>query len=636
MTEFIQISVDGLVVGAVYALVAVGFSIIFRVTGVINLAQGGFVALGALAGYTMTQTLGLPAIVGLPLAAVLTALFGLVIGSATFVPALSKLSNSNILMITVGILTLIEGLAFLLWGSQPYAPPPFSGEVPVSIGAVSIPTQAFWVLGTTVIVLSGLWYLLAHTRVGRALRACSENPVAASLVGINVPRATGLSFMMAAGLAAIAGIVLAPTTTVQFDSGSLFTISGFIAVVIGGLTSTMGALAGGLLLGLVTQLATAYVSSLFSSAITVLILLAVLIWRPGGLIQSKVTRRQDVREDKRVWGHILRFPTRTAYWGALAGLVVAIVLPLAITSTGIMSSLSIAAIQFIALIGLDLLMGYCGQVSLGQAGFMAIGGYAAGYLAVTYGTSPIIGIFVGMVVSLVCALALAVVTLRLRGLYLALATLAFSLLVDSGAVGFIDITGGPSGLVGIPSFSVGGFTFDTPISMYYLALGINVVVLLLLFGGLKSRFGRAISAIRTDQMAASALGVNVVRYKLVVFSISAILASLSGSLYAFSFNFLSPDMVGATQSLQLVAMMVIGGEATLIGPFFGCLLLTMLPTIFQPLAYYKTLFSGALLIACFLYLPQGIYGTLAERLVRWRSSTPKAPAVPGATVGRME
>lgn len=115
MIELIQISVDGLVVGAVYALVAVGFSIIFRVTGVINLAQGGFVGLGALSGYTMTQTLGLPAIVGLPLAVVATALFGLVIGSVTFVPALRKLSNSNILMITVGILTMIEGLSFLLW-----------------------------------------------------------------------------------------------------------------------------------------------------------------------------------------------------------------------------------------------------------------------------------------------------------------------------------------------------------------------------------------------------------------------------------------------------------------------------------------------------------------------------------------
>lgn len=628
MIEFIQICVDGLVVGAIYALIALGFSIVYRVTGAISLAQGGFVIVSALAGFTFTEMLGMPPIVGLPLAVVLTTIFGTVLGAVTFVPALSRLSNSNVLMITVGMLTLLEGLSFIVWGSQPYAPPPFSGENPISIGSVRIPTQDFWVLATVAVVLAGLWYLIGHTRLGRALRACSENPVAASLVGVNVPRVTVLSFMLATALAAIAGVVVAPTTTLQFDIGGLFTISGFIAVVIGGLSSSAGALVGGLLLGLATQLATAYVSSLFSSAIALLILLGVLVWRPGGLIRSKVVRRLDVRDEKRVQGHLLRFPPRTAMWLAVAGLVIALALPHFITSRGVMSSLTIAAIQFIALIGLDLLMGYCGQVSLGHAGFMAIGGYTAGYLVINYDVHPLLGILAGMGLSLVCALVLAVVTLRLRGLYLALATLAFSLLVDSCAVGFIDITGGPSGLVGVPSFSMAGFDFDTPVSMYYLAVGVSVIVLLLLFGGLRSRFGRALIAIRTDQMAAGALGVNVVRHKLVVFSISAVLASLSGSLYAFSFNFLSPDMVGVNKSFELVSMMVIGGEGTLVGSLFGCILLTLLPTIFQSLAYYKTLASGLLLIVCFLYLPQGIYGAFAERLVRWTSrSRPSGAAL---------
>lgn len=619
MTEFIQIGIDGLVVGTIYALIALGFSIVYRVTGAISLAQGGFVILSALVGFTFTETLGMPALVGLPLAVVITTIFGTVLGALTFVPALSRLSNSNVLMITVGMLTLLEGLTFILWGSQPYAPPPFSGGDPVSIGSVRIPTQDFWVFATVAVVLAGLWYLIGYTRLGRALRACSENPTAASLVGVNVTRVTVLSFMLATALAAIAGVVVAPTTTLQFDTGGLFTISGFIAVVIGGLSTSGGALVGGLLLGLATQLATAYMSSLFSSAIALLILLGVLVWRPGGLIRSGVVRRQDVREEKRVLGHLLRFPPKTAMWLSVVGLAIALGLPFVVTSSGVMSSLTIAAIQFIALIGLDLLMGYCGQVSLGQAGFMAIGGYTAGYLVINFNFPPLLAILAGMGLSLVCALILAVVTLRLRGLYLALATLAFSLLVDSFAVGFIDITGGPSGLVGVPSFSIAGFDFDTSLSMYYLAVGVSVVVLLMLFGGLRSRFGRAIIAIRTDQMAASALGVNVVRYKLVVFSISAVLASLSGSLYAFSFNFLSPDMVGVNKSFELVSMMVIGGEGTLIGSLFGCILLTLLPTIFQSLAYYKTLASGLLLILCFLYLPQGIYGAFAQRLVRWTS-----------------
>lgn len=616
MVEFIQICIGGLLVGTIYALVALGFSLIYRVTGVVNLAQGGFAVLGALVGYTFGQEFGLPPVVALVGAVVVTTVGGALLGSVTFVPGLRKLSNANVLMLTVGILTLLEGFSLVVWGSQPYAMPPFSGEEPVDLWGIRIPTQAFWIVGTAVAVIVALWLLITRTRLGRALRACAENQTAATLMGIDVKRMTIFSFALATAIAAIAGVVVAPTTTLQFDTGRLFTISGFIAVVIGGISSFPGAIVGGLLLGLATQLATAYVSSLFSSAIALIILLTILVWSPTGLIVSRVTRRQDVRDEARVWGHVVRLAPPVAWIAAGVGIAIALCLPAVLDSPAIVSSLTIAAILFIALIGLDLLMGYTGQVSLGQAGFMAIGGYTSGYLAINHEIAPVLGIVAGMALSLVCALVLSFVTLRLRGLYLALATLAFGLLVDSCAVGFIDVTGGPSGMVGIPSFSVGTLTFDTPASMYYLVVGINIVLLFVFFGALRSSFGRALQAIRTDQMAASALGIDIVRYKLVVFLISAALASLSGSLLAFSFNFLSPEMVGTNRSLELVSMLVIGGEGTLVGPVFGSILLTLLPTVFQPLALYKTFFSGGLLILCFLYLPHGIYGVLASWLNR--------------------
>jgi branched-chain amino acid transport system permease protein len=299
---------------------------------------------------------------------------------------------------------------------------------------------------------------------------------------------------------------------------------------------------------------------------------------------------------------------------AALAVIVAVFIPLVVTDNGIMSSLVIAAILFMMLMGLDVLMGYAGQVSLGQAGFMAIGGYTSGYLAITYEVSPVLSILAGIAVSLACALVLSLVTLRLRGLYLALATLAFGLLIDSCAVGFIDITGGPSGLVGIPSFSVAGFTFASPRAMYYLVLALDIVILLALFGAMRSGFGRALRAIRSDQLAAAALGIDTLRYKLAAFLISVTLASLAGSLYAFFFNFLAPEMVGTSRSLELVAMLIIGGESTLVGGLFGALLLTLLPVIFAPLAIYKTFASGALLVASFLHLPQGIYGALLQSL----------------------
>jgi branched-chain amino acid transport system permease protein len=247
---------------------------------------------------------------------------------------------------------------------------------------------------------------------------------------------------------------------------------------------------------------------------------------------------------------------------------------------------------------------------------MAVGGYTAAILATHYGWPPLLGTLAGLLLSLACALALSLVTMRLRGHYLALATLAFGLVVDSLTVGMTETTGGPSGLVGIPSFSVAGFEFDTPLKMYYLVAVLLVVLVLGLLGGIRGSFGRALQAVRTDQTAAAALGINVPRYKMAAFAISAALASLSGSLYAFFFHFLSPEMVGTQRSLEMIAMLVVGGEGTLVGPVFGVALLTLLPQIFQPLAIYKTLAAGALLVITVRYLPGGIFGTAAARFSR--------------------
>jgi branched-chain amino acid transport system permease protein len=402
----------------------------------------------------------------------------------------------------------------------------------------------------------------------------------------------------------------------QFDTGRLFTISGFVAAAIGGIMSFPGAIIGGLFLGLATQLATAYISSLFSNAIALIILLAVLIFRPSGLVQGSVARRQDTRDEVKAVGHAASLPASLALPLAALALAIAILVPFVVTDNGILSGLVIALILFMALMGLDVLMGYAGQVSLGQAGFMAIGGYTSGYLAINYSLPSLLSIFAGIGMSLACALILSVVTLRLRGLYLALATLAFGLLVDSCAVGFLDITGGPSGLVGIPSFSVAGFEFATPRAMYFVVLALDVIILAGLAGAMRSGFGRALKAIRSDQMAAAALGINIIRYKLAAFLISVTLASLAGSMYAFFFNFLSPEMVGTARSLELVAMLIVGGESTLFGGLLGALLLTLLPTVFQPLAIYKTFAAGALLVASFLYLPQGLYGAVVQATIR--------------------
>ena len=621
----IQIVIGGLLQGSLFALVALGFALVFRMTGVINLSQGAFCVLGALICYSLQETLRLPvplAILGSVLASLL---FGLALGAAVFVPALSRLPNSSMLMLTAGLLSFIQGLMLVHWGGDPYALRPLSGEAPVQVLGMRVPSQGFWIAGTAAIVIAAFWYLFARTNLGKALQASAENPTAARLMGIDVERMAVMSFGLAAAIGALGGIMVAPILAVQFDTSQFFTISGFIAVAIGGMGSFVGAVVGGLVLGVAEQLAAGYISGLFSSGLALGLLLVTLLWKPSGLFAIGRARRSDVREELHVHPAIVRLRGRGAAALGLGVLAVILVLPLLVRDPGLMGSLVITGILFIGVLGLDVLMGFAGQVSLGQGGFMAIGGYVAAILATTYGWPPLAGIAIGCAASLVCALLLSLATMRLRGHYLALATLAFGLVVDSLDVGMMQTTGGPSGLVGIPSLEVGGFSFDSDRSVYYLVVGIIVVLVLALIGGTRSAFGRAMMAIRADRLAAGALGINVARVKLAAFAISAVLASLAGSLYAFYFHYLSPEMVGTQRSFEMITMLVIGGEGTLVGPLLGVALLTLLPTLVQSLALYKILAEGLLLVLAFSFLPEGMFGGLARLAARLHER--RAPAL---------
>ena len=620
MREAVEIAVGGVLAGSVFALVAVGFTLVYNVMGVPNLAQGAFVVLGALSMYSLETQFRWPLLAAALGSAAIAALVGGAMERLVIRPALHRLPTSGMLILMVGLLILFEGASLVIWGSQPYSIPTFSGERPVALAGVRIPTQGFWIVGLTAAIVVLLWYVLTRTVFGKALRACAENPLAASLMGVHVSRMTLFSFAVGAAIGAIGGEVLGPVTSIEFDTGRFFTNSGFIAFALGGMGSFFGAIVGGLGLGLVQQLTAGYISSLFSTTLTLVLLLAVLIWRPGGILGSGTARREDVREfTAHSWGAVVRLKGPVAWALAVCGAIVVGTLPLFLGGTGLTGSLVITGILFIGVLGLDLLMGYAGQVSLGHAGFMAVGGYTAAILATRSGLAPLAATGAGIALSLAVALVLSLVTARLRGLYLALATLAFGLLVDSVTVGLTGLTGGPSGLVGIPSFSLGGYVFASPLSNYYLVWGVVGALVIALANLARSGYGRALRATRADQTAARALGIQVPRYKVSVFLLSAALASLAGSLYAFHFHFLSPEMVSTSRSLEMITMLILGGEGTLVGPLVGVALLTLLPAAFQPLAVYKTLAEGILLVLIMLYLPTGIFGGLLSSLQRLAS-----------------
>jgi branched-chain amino acid transport system permease protein len=630
-----NILIGGVITGAIYALLAVGYSLIFSVSGALNLAQGAFVAFGALVMYAFTHNAGLPVPVAfIASLAVVCAAVG-IIEWTVIRPAVTQISHSSLLMMMGGLLTAFEGAAFLIWGSTPISLNQFSGSKPVTLGGLSIPTQGFWVVGAMLAAVAALGLVLMRTRWGRGLRATSENITAARLMGVPVDRMILVSFVAAAALGVIGGAVIAPLTSLDYSSMANYTNEGLIAVSLGGLGSVYGSVAGGLVLGIVEALVSGYVSSLFSTTISLIILIGIIFFRPQGLIGRVRGRRMDVAE--RTSGRVYappKLPRRLSLSGSAVVIIVMAFLPDIIPS-GDMRAVNITGIFCLTIIGLDLLSGIAGQVSLGQAGFMAIGGYMTAVLTTHYHVPTLLALLAGCGGSVLVAVILGLVCGRLRGMYLAITTLAFGILIEGLANG-LSITGGPSGVGGIPPLTVGSFQFDTDNSFFYLIWIIVGIALILSVNLVRSNRGRILRAMHGDQVGARSLGLRVTRAKVAVFAISACMASIAGSLYADYFRYLSPDQVGSAESLQLITMLVIGGMGTLFGPLIGVALLTYLPIAFQPLANYSTLVTGVLLVAFLRYLPAGLWGGVLEIVTRGvsRWGPPKQPqATMPATAG---
>ncbi|MEJ2069152.1 MAG: branched-chain amino acid ABC transporter permease [Syntrophobacterales bacterium] len=231
--------------------------------------------------------------------------------------------------------------------------------------------------------------------------------------------------------------------------------------------------------------------------------------------------------------------------------------------------LNIIGIHALLVVGLNLLLGYAGQISLGHAAFFGLGAYTSGILTATYGVNPWLALPVGLVVAGVAAFLVGVPALKLRGYYLAMATLGFGIIVYIIFNQTQELTGGPSGLSGIPSLSLGSFSLDSPDRLFILIWLILWVILILSANLVDSRLGRAVRALHESEPAAQSLGVNTFRAKLLIFVWSALYAALAGSLYAHTLNFIAPSSFGFMFSIKLVTMVVVGGMPASGDPCWG-------------------------------------------------------------------
>ena len=256
-------------------------------------------------------------------------------------------------------------------------------------------------------------------------------------------------------------------------------------------------------------------------------------------------------------------------------------------------------------LGLSLLMGYAGQISLGHAAFFGLGAYSSGVLTVRYGLPPIAGFAFGILLAAAVAYLVGKPTLRLKGHYMAVATLGFGeiLFILFNELSFL--TGGPSGLSGIPALAVGGLPVEGP-AYLYLVWGLVILLLLFSLNVINSRVGRALRAVHGSELAAGAMGVDASRYKVQVFVLSAVYASMGGSLYAHFISFISPSSFSLMFSILLLMMVVVGGTGTLWGALLGAAVLTLLPEYLRGLEDFETLAYGAILMTVLLFMPKGI------------------------------
>ncbi len=287
--QLLQYLLSGLTVGAIYALVALGFSIIYNASQVINFAQGEFVMIGGMATVSLIAT-GLP----LPIAAALATAATTLVGLALEKFAVERVRGESVvtlIIITIGASILLRGLAGLVWDKNLHALPAFSGERPIAIGGATIVPQSLWVIGVTLAVVAALWWFFNRTLHGKAMLATSHNRLAAQLVGISVRRVLLVSFGLSAALGALAGILIAPITFTAWDVGVMLGLKGFAAAILGGLGSGPGAVLGGLALGLLESLSAGYVSSAYKDVIAFGIMLAVLVLMPSGLLGRRSAER---------------------------------------------------------------------------------------------------------------------------------------------------------------------------------------------------------------------------------------------------------------------------------------------------------------------------------------------------------
>ena len=660
MTIVLEQLVNGISIGMVYALIALGYTMVYGILRMINFSHGEVFMVGGFVGWlVITGLLALPGgpvpglvivFVALALAMAVCGALGYGIERFAYRP-LRNARSIGVIISGLGVSLFLQTAAILVFGAR-FKLVETGRLIPnawaVSIGTVTIPFVRVLIVAVALGLMVGLEYFVHRTRWGRATRATAQDLEAAAFVGVDVNRVVSLVYVLGSALAGVGGVLVALLfTQVDFAFGFFIGIKAFTSAVIGGIGNIRGALLGGLVLGIVEAVATGFISSTYKDVITFVLLAGVLLLRPTGLLGRPLRVREAVATTvpgvrSRQWGEALRAPLAAAFRllgridgriGVAVGVAVVLLVPQVVERPYFLRVAASIGLAVVLTASLNVVAGWAGLLSLGHVGFYAVGAYVFAFLA-----SPHFGVHLPFLAAMACAglaagvfgLLIGTVSLRLRGDYLAMVTLAFAEIVRNLLISLdrpVNLTGGSNGILNLDVPSVGWIEVRELVDFYYLIWIFALLALGALARLRRSKVGRAWLAIREDEVAAGNMGVPSFRYKLLAFTVAAVLAAMTGSVFAAWQGSVFPESFTIQQTAILYAMLVVSGAAGMPGIVVGAAALTILPEWLRDYGIYRMLLLGALLVMVMRYRPQGFFAAIPRR-----SAAPAAEDAP--EVGR--
>jgi branched-chain amino acid transport system permease protein len=639
VTSLLQQIFNALALGGMYLLVALGITLIYGLTRVVNFAQGEMVTLGAFVCFALTQA-GVPFGLALVATVVLVGAGSEVLDIGLFRRTITRPFNGFV--ISLGLIVALEAAYAIIWPQSSYSiPAPFSGVWEVA--GLHLDQARVLLLVVTIVVSGALLLALEKTPVGSAVRAAAENRMAARVLGVRVGRLTALTFMTGSGLAALAGGLLG--TIFQFNSvfGGRFLVAGFAVAIIGGLGSVRGAVVAALIISLAETLGGAYISLPWSTAFSLLAMVVMIMWRPRGLFRGTESGDSVMSAEEALsfgagasvpkTGGDRRARVTTVLVPRLfliAAVVVVALAPFFIPTSKLLSEVTYAMIIATAAYGMWFVFRYAGVFSIAQAAFMGIGAYSSALAVTHWNLTFWLQLPLAIVLGALTAALMGVVALRTSGSYFLIVTFALTELVVNVLNNWQSFTGGSLGLVqpARPTPFGDAIDFTDPYNFFWFVLALLLAVIAVAHLAGRSAFGRRLTTIRDNEVLARSLGINTFAHKLAAFSLGGALAGLAGISYVYNIGSLQPTLFGAFPGINIALAVILGGVGVLSGPALGSVLFVLLPEILGLSPDANQLINGLLLIAVIVFLPRGLGGALRDgylKLVSRRAPPPTAP-----------